>query len=302
MNKKNLNNWIDAARPRTLPLSLSGIVLGSGYAYSQGFWSWPIFILAILTTILFQIISNFANDLGDGLKGTDNKQRIGPERSIQAGKIEPVQMKKAIVITSIFSLISATVLIFTGSKNLPSSVIYFYLVLAILCVIAGITYTMGRRAYGYYGLGDVMVLLFFGGVSVLGVYPFYAKSFDNSLIFGAIGIGLLSTAVLNLNNMRDRINDAKCNKRTLAVMMGPNVSKLYHFFLIAGGIGFLTYFISATGKELAGLGLLPSLYLIFHLRQVMQIKDAKMYDPELMKVALSTFLSALLFFIGILFS
>ena len=302
MNKKNLNNWIDAARPRTLPLSLSGIVLGSGYAYSQGFWSWPIFILAILTTILFQIISNFANDLGDGLKGTDNKQRIGPERSIQAGKIEPVQMKKAIVITSIFSLISAAVLIFTGSKNLPSSVIYFYLVLAILCVIAGITYTMGRRAYGYYGLGDVMVLLFFGGVSVLGVYPFYAKSFDNSLIFGAIGIGLLSTAVLNLNNMRDRINDAKCNKRTLAVMMGPNVSKLYHFFLIAGGIGFLTYFISATGKELAGLGLLPSLYLIFHLRQVMQIKDAKMYDPELMKVALSTFLSALLFFIGILFS
>ena len=302
MSKSNLNIWIEAARPRTLPLSLSGIVLGSGFAYSQGFWSWPIFVLAILTTVLFQIISNFANDLGDGIKGTDNKQRVGPARSVQSGNIEPLQMKKAIIITSILSLISATALIFIGSKDLSSSVIYFYLVLAVLCIIAAITYTMGKRAYGYYGLGDLMVLLFFGGVSVLGVYPFYSKTFDNSLIFGAIGLGLMSTAVLNLNNMRDRVNDAKCNKRTLAVMMGPNLSKVYHFFLIAGGIGFLTYFISSTGKEMAGLGLLPSLYLIYHLRQVMQIKDAKLYDPELMKVALSTFLSALLFFIGILIS
>jgi 1,4-dihydroxy-2-naphthoate octaprenyltransferase len=302
MIKGNLKIWVEAARPRTLPLSLSGIILGSGFAYAQGFWSWPVFVLAIITTVLFQIISNFANDLGDGLKGTDNKQRIGPERSVQSGKIGPTQMKKAIVITSVLSFICATALIFIGSVNLPSAVVYFYLVLAILCVIAGITYTMGKRAYGYYGLGDLMVLLFFGGVSVLGVYPFYAKTFDYSLIFGAIGIGLLSAAVLNLNNMRDRLNDAKCNKRTLAVLLGPNMSKVYHFFLIAGGIGFLTYFISSTGKELAGLGLLPSLYLIFHLRQVMQIKDAKMYDPELMKVALSTFLSALLFFIGILFS
>jgi 1,4-dihydroxy-2-naphthoate octaprenyltransferase len=211
-------------------------------------------------------------------------------------------MKKAIIITSILSLISASALIFIGSRDLSSSVIYFYLVLTGLCIIAAITYTMGKRAYGYYGLGDLMVLLFFGGVSVLGVYPFYTKTFDNSLIYGAIGIGLMSTAVLNLNNMRDRVNDAKCNKRTLAVMMGPNLSKVYHFFLIAGGIGFLTYFISSTGKEMAGLGLLPSLYLIFHLRQVMQIKDAKLYDPELMKVALSTFLSALLFLIGILIS
>ncbi len=302
MSKSNLNIWIEAARPRTLPLSLSGIVLGSGFAYSQGFWSWPIFVLAILTTVLFQIISNFANDLGDGIKGTDNKQRVGPARSVQSGNIEPLQMKKAIIITSILSLFSATALIFIGSKDLSSSVIYFYLVLAVLCIIAAITYTMGKRAYGYYGLGDLMVLLFFGGVSVLGVYPFYSKTFDNSLIFGAIGLGLMSTAVLNLNNMRDRVNDAKCNKRTLAVMMGPNLSKVYHFFLIAGGIGFLTYFISSTGKEMAGLGLLPSLYLIYHLRQVMQIKDAKLYDPELMKVALSTFLSALLFFIGILIS
>jgi 1,4-dihydroxy-2-naphthoate octaprenyltransferase len=302
MSKSNLNIWIEAARPRTLPLSLSGIVLGSGFAYSQGFWSWPIFVLAILTTVLFQIISNFANDLGDGIKGTDNKQRVGPARSVQSGKIDPLQMKKAIIITSILSLISASALIFIGSRDLSSSVIYFYLVLTGLCIIAAITYTMGKRAYGYYGLGDLMVLLFFGGVSVLGVYPFYTKTFDNSLIYGAIGIGLMSTAVLNLNNMRDRVNDAKCNKRTLAVMMGPNLSKVYHFFLIAGGIGFLTYFISSTGKEMAGLGLLPSLYLIFHLRQVMQIKDAKLYDPELMKVALSTFLSALLFLIGILIS
>ncbi len=302
MAKDKLKHWIEAARPRTLPLSISGIILGSGFAYSQGFWSWPIFILAIITTVLFQIISNFANDLGDGLKGTDNQQRVGPSRSIQTGKIEPLEMKKAILITSILSLISASALIFLGSSNLPTGVFYFYLLLAVLCILAAITYTIGKKAYGYYGLGDLMVLLFFGGVSVLGVFPFYTKTFDNSLIYGAIGIGLMSTAVLNLNNMRDRVNDAKCNKRTLAVILGPNLSKVYHFFLIAGGIGFLTYFISSTQKEMAGLGLLPSLYLIFHLRQVMQIKDPKMYDPELIKVALSTFISALLFFIGILIS
>ena len=302
MTKNKLNIWIEAARPRTLPLSVSGIILSSGFAYAQGFWSWPVFTLAIITTVLFQIISNFANDLGDGLKGTDNHQRVGPSRSIQSGKIEPLQMKKAIIITCVLSLFSASALIFIGSRNLSNSTIYFYLALTVFCIIAAITYTVGKKAYGYYGLGDIMVLLFLGGVSVLGVYPFYTKTFDNSLIFGAIGIGLMSTAVLNLNNMRDRVNDAKCNKRTIAVLLGPNLSKVYHFFLIAGGIGFLTYFISSTGKEMAGLGLLPSLYLIFHLRQVMQIKDAKMYDPELMKVALSTFLSALLFFIGILIS
>jgi 1,4-dihydroxy-2-naphthoate octaprenyltransferase len=287
MTKKQA--WIHALRLRTLPLSLSGIILGSGIAASQGFWDVKICGLALLTTVLFQILSNLENDLGDSLKGTDNSERIGPMRSVQSGVISVPEMKKAMVLTATLSFISAGTLIYFGTQALPKNVIYTYVILAICCVVAAITYTVGKKAYGYHGLGDLMVMLFFGGVSVLGVYPLFSKQFDWYLLLPAFTIGSFSTAVLNLNNMRDRINDERSGKHTLVVMMGPNLAKVYHSFLIFGGIATEAIYNYMIGKPIVFLGLLPCIVLLLHLRKVMATTDPKAFDPELKKVALSTF-------------
>jgi 1,4-dihydroxy-2-naphthoate octaprenyltransferase len=292
MTKKQA--WIHALRLRTLPLSLSGIILGSGIAASQGFWNATICGLALLTTVLFQILSNLANDLGDSLKGTDNAQRIGPMRSVQSGVISALEMKKAVVMTAVLSFISAGTLIYFGTQALPENVIYTYIILAICCVVAAITYTVGKKAYGYHGLGDLMVLLFFGGVSVLGVYPLFSKQFDWNLLLPAFTVGSFSTAVLNLNNMRDRINDERSGKRTLVVMMGPNLAKVYHSFLILGGIATEVIYAYLLEKPIVCLGLLPCVILLIHVRKVMATTDPKAFDPELKKVALSTFAFSIL--------
>ncbi len=292
--------WIKALRLRTLPLSLSGIVLGSGIAKFNGFWDWNIFVFAMIATILFQIVSNLANDLGDSMKGTDNEHRVGPMRSVQSGLISQKEMSIAVAVTSFLSFIAASALIFFGTKGLPFGMLWFYGGLAVSCILAAITYTVGKKAYGYNGLGDIMVFLFFGCVSVMGVYPLFAKSIDLLLILPASCIGLLSAAVLNLNNMRDRVNDAKSNKRTLVVLMGPNLAKLYHLILILGALACQTVYLLETKHEPALIGLLPGIVLILHVRKVMRTTDPKNFDPELKKVALSTFGIAVLTVVGLL--
>lgn len=288
--------WISAMRLRTLPLSLSGIVMGSAVAYFRGFWDTRIFVLAITTTILFQIVSNLANDLGDGLKGTDNEDRIGPKRMVQSGLISPKQMKMGVILTSILSLVSAIALIYFGAQNMPSSIAWFYVILALLCILAAITYTVGKRAYGYHGLGDLMVFIFFGLVSVLGVYSLFGKEFLYDLILPASSIGLLSTAVLNLNNMRDYTNDASAGKQTMVVKMGPNLAKLYHATLIIFALTLMGSFIALFKEPMLFIALLPAVILLFHVRKVMQTTDAKKFDPELKVVALSTFALSLCMF------
>lgn len=292
--------WINAFRLRTLPLSVSGIIMGSGIALLNGFWNATIFVLAICTTLLFQLISNLANDLGDSLKGTDNENRVGPTRSVQSGKISFKQMKIAIVLCSILSLVSAGALIYYGTQGLSQQILIFYIVLAFLCVLAAITYTMGKKAYGYYGFGDLFVYLFFGLVSVLGVYTFYSKTFEWINLLPATAIGLLSTAVLNLNNMRDRVNDARSGKNTLVVKIGANWAKIYHALLILGGIINLLIFIIRIHHEWFFITLIPCVLLLFHLRKVMHTQSEKEFDPELKKVALSTFAISFLFLIAVI--
>jgi len=291
--------WINAMRLRTLPLSLSGIIMGSAVAYYQGYWDALIFTLSIVTTVMFQIVSNLANDLGDGLKGTDNKDRVGPARMVQSGVISPKEMKMAVIITAVLSFVAAGALIYFGAQNMPNSIIWFYAVLAILCVVAAITYTVGKRAYGYHGMGDLMVLVFFGFVSVLGVYSLYSKAFVTDMILPAITIGLLSTAVLNLNNMRDYSNDAKSGKNTLVVKMGPNMAKLYHALLILIAISSLAVFISLFNQPILFIAMLPAIILVVHLRKVMATKKTSEFDPQLKVVALSTFALSL-FMLGML--
>ncbi|RUA06965.1 MAG: 1,4-dihydroxy-2-naphthoate octaprenyltransferase, partial [Flavobacteriia bacterium] len=229
-----MKKWIGAARLRTLPLSLSGIILASFLAVAGNKFNLLIFIFAVLTTVGFQVISNFANDYGDGVKGTDNKDRVGPERAIQSGDITPLQMKKAIMISTVITLIVALVLIYIsfGKDNFWYSLLFF--VLGIASIAAAIKYTVGRNAYGYYGMGDLFVFLFFGLLSVCGTYFLYFKNIDLTVFLPAFSIGLLSTGVLNLNNMRDAASDIKAGKNTLVVKIGNVAAKRYHYFLLTG--------------------------------------------------------------------
>jgi 1,4-dihydroxy-2-naphthoate octaprenyltransferase len=299
--------WLHAIRPRTLPLSISGILVGAGLAklihevsepYKEIYF-WEIFSLALLTTVGFQILSNLANDLGDSQKGTDNKDRVGPTRAVQSGIISQKEMKIAITICTTLSLISACGLIYFSSGNLTSELILFYAILAVICVLAAITYTVGKNAYGYRGLGDLMVFIFFGLVSVLGVFSLFGNGFEWLVLFPAISIGMWSTAVLNLNNLRDHLNDKKSGKNTTVVKLGFNKAKYYHAFLILGG--FATWlFTTMTLVYLSFnffllIALLPSVLLFIHLKKVLLATEPKSLDPELKKVALITFFSALLF-------
>lgn len=292
---KKIQAWISAARLRTLPLSVSGILVGSFYAFAQGYNNWTILCLSLLTTLGLQVLSNFANDYGDGVKGTDNENRIGPQRALQSGAITPSEMKRGIIITSALTLASAVALIYIsfGRENFGYSLFFFFLGLA--AIAAAIKYTVGASAYGYRGLGDVFVFIFFGLVSVLGCYFLYAKRIDPLLILPAVSIGLLSVAVLNLNNMRDIVSDAMSGKNTLVVQMGATKAKIYHFVIILTALILTVIFAILYKFELKQyLFIIAYIPLLLHLKVVAKNREPRDLDPELKKVALSTFFLSIL--------
>lgn len=295
------SSWINAARLRTLPLSISGIFVGSAIAAQEGYFNLAIFSLAIGTTLGLQVLSNFANDYGDGVKGTDNDERIGPARAIQSGLITQKEMKEAMVVTAITTLVLAILLIYTafGGEQLLSAFIFF--ILGIAAIIAAIKYTVGNSAYGYRGMGDIFVFIFFGLVAVYGSYYLYSQDHEWTSIFPAISIGLLSVAVLNLNNLRDRISDEKAGKFTLVVKLGERRAKAYHYFLIIGALFFFLMYSVTRSSELNDLiYVFAFIPLILHLLRVFNNKEPKLLDPELKIVALSTFGISVLFSIGLL--
>ena len=296
---KNVSLWISAMRLRTLPLSISGIILASCLAEYNGFFNWKIFTLSILTTLSFQILSNLANDYGDGMKGTDNLDRIGPERAIQSGKITPESMFNAIKISVLISIFLATMLIFVSFRAQHFFLALMFFILGMASVAAAMQYTIGKNAYGYKGYGDLFVFVFFGLVSVIGCYVLYSKQIDHVVFLPAITIGLLSTAVLNLNNMRDIESDKKAQKFTLAVKLGRNNAKKYHDFLIGSailisGLFGILYYTSPFNL----IFMVVYIPLILHLLRVNKIKELHLLDPELKKLALTTFLLAILMGIG----
>ena len=284
--------WLEAFRLRTLPLSLSGIILGSFIAFHDGFWNTGIFIFSLTTTLFFQILSNLSNDLGDHLKGTDNENRVGPMRSTQSGAISAKQMESAVRLFVVLSLLSAGVLIFLASKNLSTQAVWVYILLGIACILAALLYTLGKKAYGYNGFGDFFVFVFFGLVSVLGVYGLYASSLSYAVFPAAIGIGLLSTAVLNLNNLRDHVNDTAAGKRTKIVKMGFEKGESYHSALLAGAFSSFLH----SSLKLGGFSPLVMLLfipVILHIKKVKKTENPRELDPELKKVALTTFFIAI---------
>lgn len=293
--------WISAARIRTLPLSISGIIVGSSIAAEQGYFNPAIFTLALGTTLGLQILSNFANDYGDGVKGTDNEDRIGPLRALQSGLINQKEMLGAIIITAIATLIMAILLIYAsfGSDKWLSALVFF--ILGVGAIVAAIKYTIGNSAYGYRGRGDVFVFIFFGLVAVYGSYYLYAHDHNITSFFPAIAIGFLSVTVLNLNNLRDRISDAKAGKNTLVVKLGEDKAKDYHYLLVLGALFFLViYSVIVSGELNDYLYLIGFLPLIFHLKRVVKNSNPKELDPELKIVALSTFAISILFAVGLL--
>src|SRR5690625_3684948 len=293
-----LRTWISAARLRTLPLSVAGIITGAAAANLQQHFDLPIFLLALLTTLGLQVLSNFANDYGDSIKGTDNHERVGPMRAVQSGVLSAEEMKKGVIVTSLITLIFAGALIYRTFKyeNLLHSSVF--LVLGIVAIIAAITYTVGKFAYGYRALGDVFVFVFFGLLSVLGSYFLFVKKLDNFIVLPAIVIGLLSTAVLNLNNMRDRESDKRANKITLAVLLGVTKIKKYHFGLIVGAFVIATlYIVTIATTWYYFIPLIAFVPLFKHLGVVKKTSSLALLDPELKKVAIFTFLFSVLYFI-----
>ncbi|MDB9987805.1 1,4-dihydroxy-2-naphthoate octaprenyltransferase [Flavobacteriaceae bacterium] len=296
MNSK-LKIWLQAARLRTLPLSLSGIIVGNGLAYGNDRFSLVILVWSLATTIAFQVLSNFANDYGDGVKGTDNESRIGPARVLQQGLLTRAQLKKGIQICAVVSLVFAFALIYVafGTSDLQYSLIF--VLLGIASVVAAIKYTVGTNAYGYKALGDLFVFLFFGGVSVLGSYFLQVHEFQIELILPATSLGLLSVGVLNLNNMRDLHTDKEVNKITMAVLLGASLSKAYHTFLLIGAVLTAVFYVKMDIQP-AYLFMIAVLPMMIHLRRVLGYTDPQEFDPELKRLALCTFLFAILFAIG----
>ncbi len=293
MKKFLFYNWLKATRPKTIPLSISGILIGSSFAIYQGVFNCIIFILAIITAVCFQVLSNFANDYGDGLKGTDNN-RIGPERVVASGLITLSQIKRAIILASIFSLFfSLTLIFYVFDESLIN--ISIFVVLSLCSIIAAITYTMGKTPYGYYGFGDIFVFIFFGLISVVGSNFLYTKFFDHSVILVSIVIGLLCTAVLNINNIRDIENDKNSAKRTIPVQIGFRFSKYYHYLLIGFSIFLLFIWLAEFDYSSNFILIIFSfLILLRHVYKVFRSKFPIDFKPLLSELAISVFLVSIL--------
>ncbi|MFK5246286.1 1,4-dihydroxy-2-naphthoate polyprenyltransferase [Glaesserella parasuis] len=232
MNKGSMFSiWLSTARPKTLPLALASILVGSALAFWQGKFDWLTTLLAFITTILLQILSNFANDYGDHIKGSDTSERIGPLRAIQHGAITGEQLKKALIFVAILSFISGCGLIGYAYQSWQDLVVFA--LLGILAIVAAITYTVGKKPYGYLGLGDISVLIFFGFLAVLGTFYLQAHTLQFDLLLPAFGCGLLSVAVLNINNLRDIEQDKQAGKNTLIVRIGSQNGRRYHLLLLS---------------------------------------------------------------------
>ena len=297
----NISIWIKAFRLRTLPLALSSAILGSFLAFAEGGFRWYILLLSVVTTLFLQILSNLANDYGDALHGTDNESRIGPQRITQSGLASRKQMRSMIAVFVMLALVSGSLLIFAGLQQFRWTTVLVFFTLGFSAIAAAITYTIGRNPYGYIGLGDAFVFLFFGIVGVSGTFYLHTNHFDPWILLPASAIGLLSSGVLNLNNMRDIENDTRSGKRTLVVHMGSKAAKIYHLMLVALSILLsLAYTIVQFRSVYQLLFMLTCPLFALNVIVVMKNTDPRELNLELKKLALSTLTFTLTFGIGLI--
>jgi len=296
----NVEAWIKAFRLRTLPLSLSSVVLGSLLAMWQGSFHLEILIGAMVTTLFLQILSNLANDYGDFQNGIDNEKRIGPERTLQSGEIDPANMKWAIAIFTALSLISGVWLLLEASKILNLGKLLTFLLIGLLAIAAAVKYTIGKKPYGYRAMGDVAVFIFFGLVGVGGTYYLHTNGISWVELLPAVSIGLLATGVLNLNNLRDEENDRLSGKQSLVVLLGRKKAKIYHFSLIIAAIlSALVFTLLNYESPYQWLFLIATPMLIQNILVVFRNEQASELDGELKKLAIATLIFALTMGIGL---
>ena len=303
-------DWIKAARLRTLPLSMSGIIMGSFIARwrileNGGTWDWKIFAMAILVTLLYQILSNFANDYGDGIKGTDKlRGNEAEQRAVASGKISANQMRNAVILFAILSLIATVTLLYLAFYPDFMKEFWTFVGLGIACILAAIGYTVGKKPYGYLGLGDIFVFVFFGLVSVCGSYFLFTKTFDWDILIPATAVGMLSTAVLNLNNMRDIESDELSGKKTLALRLGFKYAMVYEIVLLMLPLILILTFLGVNGFIKDGK-YYPFIVMILLFpmtalrRKIMAVKEPRELDPFLKQVGILTLMMAVLLAFGL---
>lgn len=292
--------WIHAIRLRTLPLALASIGLGSFLAAFDGKFRWFVLILSGLTTIFLQILSNLANDYGDAHHGADNSDREGPSRAVQSGRISPRSMKIAIYFLIGLSLVSGISLLFIAIPSISREFIGLFIV-GLLAIGAALNYTMGKNPYGYAGFGDLFVILFFGFVGVMGTYFCHTGTINYTALLPAFSCGLLSTAVLNVNNIRDIVSDEKAGKMSIPVRIGRKNAVIYHWSLIIVAIASSLIFVIINYQSpIQFLFLLSAPLLIYNCLKVSNIKDSQKLDPYLKQMAISTLIFIITFGIGIL--
>lgn len=297
----NTKVWLKAFRLRTLPLALSCIAMGGFLASSANAFRWDIFLLCVLTTIFLQILSNLANDYGDSIHGADSVDRKGPSRAVQSGAITPTQMKSAVIIFVVLCLASGISLLLIAF-GIDWNAIFFFLGLGVLCILAAIAYTVGRKPYGYIGLGDLSVLIFFGFVGVLGSYYLFTKDVSWFQALPAFSCGLFSIAVLNINNIRDIESDLKAGKYSIPVRIGREKAIVYHWILLITAIAsVITYTIITYSSPWQFLFLFSVPLFVRNGMAVSKLPSHEL-DPYLKQMALSTLVFVLLFGAGILLS
>lgn len=306
-----MTDWIKAARLRTLPLSLSGIIMGSFIARWRiteegGTWDWKIFALALLVTLLYQVLSNFANDYGDGIKGTD-KLRINEaeQRAVASGRITANEMRNAVILFAVLSLSATVALLYLAffKENLMQE-FYIFVGLGVACILAAIGYTVGKKPYGYMGLGDLFVFVFFGLVSVCGSYFLFTKTFDWDMLIPATAIGMMSVGVLNLNNMRDIESDAQSGKKTLALRMGYRYAMVYEIVLLQLPLILILVFMMMNKlHEQGNYYAFIFFILVFPMtalrRKIMETKEPRLLDPYLKQVGIFTLVMSVLVAFGL---
>lgn len=294
----SIKAWLTAFRLRTLPLAVSCIAMGSFLAADKGYFAWNIFLLCILTTVLLQILSNLANDYGDAISGIDGEHRTGPKRMVQAGAITKQAMRKALYLFAILSLISGITLLYITIDNLQTFL--FFLGLGIACIIAAIAYTVGKKPYGYVGLGDVSVFIFFGLVGVGGTYYLFTKTIDWQIFLPASSSGLFAVGVLNINNVRDIESDKASGKFSLPVRMGKSNAGIYHLVITIVAIMTAISYAYLYFDFLIQWIFLVTIPLFVGIAKAVIILPSNNLDPYLKRMALSTLLFVLLFGIGLL--
>lgn len=298
MESNKCKMWFETARPKTLPLAIASIVTGSALAYYYHQFNGTIALLALITATLLQIVSNFANDYGDHIKGSDTEERIGPLRGIQQGAITFSQLRVGLILVTLASMISGAALIAVACQTWND--VLAFIVLGILAIIASITYTVGKKPYGYMGLGDVSVFIFFGLLGVCGTFYLQSHLLNWAMVLPAMMSGLLAVAVLNINNLRDIEQDKKSGKNTLIVRIGAVAGRYYHIsLLILATLFALLFALYHFQHWYSFIFILVLPLLAKHAVFVMNHRDALQLRPMLAQMAKLALLFNIIFSLGL---